>query len=312
MQQDARLHVEQSTSKAILLMCLATAFFTGIDTTGKYLVSVSQLPPSQVIWVRFLGQFLTIVLVLGLIAVPKLARATRPGLQITRSLLLLASTAFNFLALKYLRLDQTTTINFLAPLTVALLAGPFLGEWVGWRRMLAILVGFCGILVAVRPGFTTFEPAFILSFGCMLAYACFILLTRHLAPYDSSEVTLFWSLLAGTFLVAPLAIMEWVWPRSPLEWALVVTIGMWGAIGHWIFIVAYRYAPAPVLAPFVYISLVTHSTAGFLVFGHVPDIWTLGGAAIVIASGIYLWHRERVRAIEAARGHVPSVAAPAA
>lgn len=284
--------------KAIALMCVAVAFFTLIDTTGKYLVAVSQLPPAQVVWVRFLGQFMTIVVVLGLISVPDLVRANKPFWQLARSLLLLTSTVLNFLALRSLRLDQATTINFLAPLTVALLAGPLLGEWVGWRRMLAILTGFIGILVAIRPGIAGFEPAFALSLGCMVAYALFILLTRHLAPFDSSEVTLFWSLFAGTFLVAPLAILEWVWPRNPLEWGLVLSIGMWGAIGHWIFIVAHRYAPASVIAPFIYVSLLTHSTAGFLVFGHVPDVWTLSGAGIVILSGLYLWHRERVRARE--------------
>jgi drug/metabolite transporter (DMT)-like permease len=289
----------QSVPRAILLMCLAWAMFTGIDATGKYLMTVKHMPAAQVVWVRFVGQFAAVVLALGLFAIPRLLRTSRPWHQALRSLLLLGSTVLNFLALRHLRLDQATTIMFLTPLTVALLAGPILGEWAGWRRLVAIGVGFAGILVALRPGYATFEPAFILAFGCMLVAAVFGILTRFLAHHDSAETTLFWSLLAGTILAAPLALLDWHWPADSHTWLLVATIGIWAAAGHWIFILAYRCAPAPVVAPFVYVSLITQSTAGFLVFGHVPDGWTLAGAAIVIASGVYVWHRERVRAREA-------------
>ena len=131
---------------------------------------------------RFLAQFLAMVAALGLIAVPALLRTRRLEVQIVRSFLLLGSTAFNFLALRHLRLDQTTTVGFLTPLTVALLAGPFLGEWIGWRRAIAIVVGFAGILVAIRPGIAEVNPAFLLAFAGMLCYAVFSLVTRYLAP----------------------------------------------------------------------------------------------------------------------------------
>jgi drug/metabolite transporter (DMT)-like permease len=207
---------------------------------------------------------------------------------------MLFSTLLNFLALRHLRLDQTQTVYFLAPLLVALLAGPFLGEWVGWRRMVAICVGFLGILVVVRPGVATFEPALIFAFGSMLCYAGFMLLTRYLATYDAPEVTLFYSLLAGTFAMAPFAIVDWVWPTEVRVWLLLASMGFWGGLGHYIFIIAYRHAPASTLAPFVYLGLISHTAGGYLVFGHVPDLWTVAGAAIVISSGIYLVHRERV------------------
>ncbi len=281
--------------KAIALMCIAVALFTCIDATAKYLITVSQLPMTQVVWVRFLGQFVAIVAALGLVAVPQLLKTTKLKYQLLRSAMLLSSTLFNFIALKYLRLDQTTTINFLTSLTVALLAGPVLGEWVGWRRLVAIGIGFAGILVAVRPGFVAFETAFLFSFACMLSYAAFSLLTRYLAPHDSSEVTLFYSLLIGTYVMAPFAIIDWVWPADRLTWALVASLGFWGALGHYIFIVAHRYAPASTLSPFIYLSLITHSTAGYYIFGAVPDVWTLAGAAIVIASGLYIIRREQVR-----------------
>ena len=293
--------------RAIGLMCLAWALFACLDTTAKYLGTATELPAAQVIWMRFLGQFLAMVAALGLIAVPRLLQTSKLQLQLLRSLLLLSSTAFNFLALRHLRLDQTTTIGFLTPLTVAILAGPFLGEWIGWRRALGTMVGFAGILLALRPGYGEFHPAFLFSFGAMLSYAVFSLITRHLAGFDRAEITLFYSLFAGTVMVAPLALLQWVWPASTLEWVLLFSMGVYGGLGHYVFILAHRYAPASTVAP--YISLLTHSTAGFLVFGQVPDWWTLSGAAVVILSGLYLFQRERAT-LRAAAVAITSEATP--
>ncbi len=287
---------EQAASKplhAIGLMCVAWAFFAGLDTTAKYLGTATDLPAAQVIWIRFLGQFLAMVTALGLIAIPRLVRTRKLTAQLVRSVLLLGSTAFNFFALRHLRLDQTTTIGFLTPLTVAALAGPLLGEWISWRRAVAIAVGFSGILVAIRPGVAQVHPAVLLSLASMLCYAVFSLVTRFLAPFDRAEVTLFYSLLAGSVIVAPFALFEWVWPKSAFIWMLLLSMGFYAGLGHYLFIVAHRYAQASTIAPFLYISLLTHSTAGYLVFGQVPDAWTLGGAAIVILSGLYLFQRER-------------------
>jgi drug/metabolite transporter (DMT)-like permease len=279
--------------KAIGLMCLAVTCFSGIDATGKFLITVADLPYTQVVWVRFLGQFLVIIVVLGAVSVPRLLATRKWGPQLLRSSLLLASTALNFLALKELRLDQSLSIQFLAPLVVALLAGPFLGEWVGWRRMLAIVVGFCGVLVIVRPGFATVPTGIYFAFGCMLCYACFMLLTRYLAAYDPPEVTLFCSLLVGTYLMAPLAVVDWEWPSVGWHWILIITIGMWGALGHYLFILAHRWAPASTIAPFLYVQLLSMTGIGYFVFGDLPDLWTLAGAAIIVASGIYLIFREQ-------------------
>jgi drug/metabolite transporter (DMT)-like permease len=293
-------HAASRPLAAIGLMCLAWALFACLDTTAKYLGTTTNLPTAQLVWMRFLGQLMAMVAALGLLAVPALLRTRKLKMQIGRSFLLLGSTAFNFMALKHLRLDQTTTIGFLTPLTVAVLAGPLLGEWIGWRRAVAVLVGFAGILLAVRPGFAEVHPAVLLSFCGMLCYAIFSIVTRYLAPFDRAEVTLFYSLLAGTVMVAPLALADWVWPSGTFVWALLLSMGLYGGLGHYAFILAHRYAPASAVAPFLYISLITHSTAGFLVFGQVPDQWTLAGAAIVILSGLYLLHRERATARAAA------------
>ena len=284
--------------RAIGLMMIAVSMFACLDATAKYLVTRSQLPLPQVVWMRFLGQLGMIVLVLGLISVPRLFKSSIPIAQLFRSCLLLASTVLNFFALKTLRLDQSLTIQFLAPLVVALAAGPLLGEWVGWRRFLAIIVGFGGILVVIRPGFAEVPPGVWFALGCMFAYASFILITRYVSAHDSAEVTLTYSMLAGVFLMAPVALSQWVWPADPLTWVLAISMAFWASIGHFIFIIAYRLAPASTLAPFLYSQLLSTTILGFSIFGDVPDQWTIIGSAIIIASGIYLVHRERVR-------HVP-------
>lgn len=292
-----------SRLKAIGLMCLAVTLFACLDSSAKFLQARSGLPTEQIVWLRFLGQLAAIVLALGLVSLPRLVRSSRPWLQGARSLLLLGSTAFNFAALIYLRLDQALTIQFLAPLLASLLAGPLLGDWIGWRRLLAILVGFCGILVAIRPGYAEVHPAVFLAFGCMLCYALFTLLTRYLSlsSSDPPETTLFLSLFAGAILYAPLALMSWQWPADTLTWVLLGLLGIFAGTGHFLFILAYRMAPVSSLSPFIYTQLAAATAIGYVVFGDLPDAWTLAGSGIVIISGLYLVHRERVRGASSPR-----------
>jgi len=200
--------------QAIGLMILAVSMFACVDATAKYLVTRAHLPLVQVVWMRFLGQFAMIVLAVGLISLPRLIATRKLGAQLFRSGLLLASTLLNFAALQTLRLDQTLTIQFLAPLMVALAAGPLLGEWVGWRRLLAITTGFIGIVIVIRPGFGTVPTGMLFALGCMLAYTCFMLITRYISAHDPADVTLTYSMLAGVVLMAPFAISGWVWPAA--------------------------------------------------------------------------------------------------
>jgi drug/metabolite transporter (DMT)-like permease len=161
--------------KAIGLMVIALVLFSGLDASAKYLATYKGLPVTQIVWVRFVVQFvllLVLVPAFGLLGLKELFTTQRLAQQIARSFLMVGTTAFNFLALKYLRLDQTITVVFLAPLVVALLAGPVLGEWVGWRRFVAILVGFLGIVIAVRPGFTAVHPAVGYAFGAPMRCSC--------------------------------------------------------------------------------------------------------------------------------------------
>jgi hypothetical protein len=134
--------------RAIALMVVACTFFTGLDTSAKYLAIHKGVPVSQIVWCRFIVQFMGLAVLVpafGVMSLPAMFKTSKLTLQLVRSVLMVATTVFNFLALQYLRLDQTVTIVFLAPLMVALLAGPFLGEWVGWRRLIAILIGFGGV-----------------------------------------------------------------------------------------------------------------------------------------------------------------------
>jgi drug/metabolite transporter (DMT)-like permease len=295
--RDQALDAAADRLKAIGLMVVAVGLFSGLDTAAKFLATRKGLPISEIVWARFIGQFLLLlafVPLLGVMSAKALFTTSRPKLQIVRSVLMVATTAFNFLALKYLRLDQTITIVFLAPLVVALLAGPLLGEWVGLRRLVAILVGFAGVLIVVRPGLSQVHPAVIYSLLAMLAYALFMLLTRYMATFDPPLVTLFYSMFVGTLFGAPLAIAEWVQPPDALSWLLVGSLGILGGAGHYLFIHAYRLAPASAIAPFLYLQLLTMVAFGYGVFGDLPDLWTLAGSAVIVASGVYLFHRERV------------------
>ncbi len=275
-------------------MCIAITLFSALDTSAKYLETHAGLPVVQIVWARFAGQFLLMLTILGALPVRALIGTRKLKLELVRSLLMVSTTACNFLALQYLRLDQTVTVVFLAPLVVAALAGPLLGEWVGWRRGIAIFVGFLGILIVVRPGFGGLHPAFLLAFGAMLAYALFMLLTRYLAAHDTPLVMLFYSVLLGAFALAPFALWQWVWPATLLQWLLLPALGMLGGTGHYFFIHAYRLAPASSVAPFLYLQLMSMVSFGYAVFGDVPDVWTLVGSAVIIGSGVYLIHRERV------------------
>ena len=287
--------------KAIGLMALATLCFAVLDSTGKYLIVKEGVPVAEVSWLRFVGHVVFSAVVLWPFALKPSLRSAKPMTQILRSVLMAATTALNFLALRYLQLDQTVTIFFLTPLLVAALAGPLLNEWAGWHRMLAIAAGFAGVLLVMHPGIGTVHWAFLLALGATLGYALYNVATRYLAAFDQASVTQTYTPLAGLILLAPPALAAWHWPDDPFELILLASLGFWGGLGHWLLILAHRDAPAPVLAPFIYIGLIWMSTFGFLVFGDVPTLWTLSGAAVVILSGLYLLARER-KALGAAKG----------
>ncbi len=289
-------------------MALATLCFTVLDASAKYLVVAEGVPVAEVTWLRFVGHVVFSAAVLWPFALKPSLRSAKPLLQVLRSVLMVVTTGFNFIALRYLQLDQTVTIFFLTPLLVAALAGPLLHEWVGWHRMLAIVAGFFGVLLVMHPGIGTVHWAMLLALIATFGYALYNLATRYLAAFDPPSVTQTYTPLAGVLILAPFALGAWDWPEDIGQWVLLASLGFWGGLGHWLLILAHRSAPAPVLAPFIYLGLIWMSVAGFLVFGDLPTLWTLSGAAIVILSGLYLVALERKLMGEAKGGPASDIA----
>jgi drug/metabolite transporter (DMT)-like permease len=277
----------------IALMCGAVGCFAFLDADAKYLGR--RMDVLEVVWARYTFAFIFALAWSNPLTRPGMLASARPGLQIARSTLLLGSTALNFFAIKYLQLDQALTITFATPFLVAALAGPALGEWVGPRRWAAIGVGFVGVLVVTRPGFNAIHPAAALAASAALCYALYALATRILARTDSNETTLFYSNLVGFVVMLPVVGFVWTPPDSLLTGLLMLAAGGLASLGHYLLICAHRLAPASVLSPFIYSQLAWTVGLGFFVFGDLPNRWTLAGAGIVVASGLYLLHRERVR-----------------
>jgi drug/metabolite transporter (DMT)-like permease len=275
----------------IALMCGAVATFSCLDTTGKYLLHY--MDPLEVVWARYFGAFVLALFFLNPVTKPGMMVTRRPILQIARSALLLFSTGLNFFALRYLQLDEALSILFSTPFIVAVLCGPLLGEWVGWRRWTAIGVGFFGVLLVARPGFGGLHPAALLSLASAVCYALYVIATRILSRSDSSETTLFYSNLVGAVAMLPVVPFVWSTPPNAFVVALMVLIGAFGSAGHYLLILGHRLAPASALAPFIYTQMVWTTTLGFLVFGDVPHHWTIVGGLIVVSSGLYLLNRER-------------------
>ncbi|WP_088347454.1 MULTISPECIES: DMT family transporter [Rhodomicrobium] len=284
---------EGARMQGILLMCCAIATFSLLDSAAKYLVTVSAVPIFQAIWFRFVSHVGFTLAVFGPRNFAHSMKSAKPGLQILRGIFLFATTGFNYAALQYLQLDQVATIFFLSPFVVAVLAGPILGEWVGMRRLIAIMVGFSGVILVMRPGYGGIHWAVSYSFCATISYAAYNILTRYLASHDSSLVTQVYSPLAGVVMLAPLAFWTWQWPAELFTWGLMISTGISGGFGHYLLILAHRRCPAPILAPFSYLGLITQSLVGYAVFSQLPSGWTLAGGAVIISSGLYLLYRER-------------------
>lgn len=274
-------------------MVAAFLLFTFLDTAAKLLAE--EMNSLQIVWARFIGHAVLVVVVLMPSKGTRVFASSNLRLQIIRSIFLFISTIFNFFALRYLQLATTSSIMFTVPLLVAALSVPLLGEHVGWRRWTAIAVGFAGVLIIVRPGGAELHWAVGLSLCNVVAVALYQITTRKLAARDHSDTTSLYSPMVGAIILLPLLPYVWEAPSGPLAWLLLCSMGVFGGIGHWLLIIALRYAPASLLAPFSYTSILWMTTSGYLVFGHLPDGWTVVGAAVVIASGLYVFHRERVR-----------------
>lgn len=266
--------------------------FTIIDSCAKWL-TLAGLPTGEVVFVRYAGQFLLVTAIFAPLLRTELVRTRRPGLELIRGLCLLGSTAANFLALRFLPLTVTSSINFSMPLVLCALSIPLLGEQVGWRRWLAIVIGFCGVLVIVRPGTQAFHPAMVLSLVNVLFTATYLVLNRKLAGVDGVTTQQFYAGLIATLCMLPFAVNGWIWPNDMPGYTCFLLIGVAALVGHQLLTTAHRFAPASVLAPFGYLQIIFMTASSWLIFQQPPDVWIFVGAPIVIGSGLYIWLRER-------------------
>lgn len=276
-----------------LALILAAYFlFACLDTSAKYLVAT--LAPLQIVWVRFATHSVFAVVAFRPWQHPERYRTNHPILQFLRAICVGSATIFNFIAVQYLQLAETAAIFFLAPFIVTALAGPFLGEWAGIRRWTAICIGFVGALLIVSPDAAGFRPAMLLSFCSTLSYSFYLILTRRLSPIESTDSMTLWPGLIMAAIYAPVGLLVWQPVPDILSWGILLATGLFGGVGHFVLIKAHQSTPAPTLAPFLYTELIWMVLFGYMLFGDFPGTKTIVGASVIIASGLYLFRREKV------------------
>ena len=276
-----------------IALILASTVFLGIsDVTAKYLSAT--LPSIEIAWIRFL--------VFALIMSPAMVpgsplfalQSRRPGLQVMRGVALLGSSLFFISGLRFLPIAEASATGFVSPLFVTALSIVFLGESVGLRRWIATAVGLMGVVIILRPGSGAFHPAAFFPIVSALAWACTLIMTRMMSGREHALTTMTYSSITGACIVSALVPFVWVTP-SWHDILFGIFIGIASTAGQWIVVLAFRYADASVLAPFSYTQLLWVTVLGFVIFGELPDIWTITGAVFIVASGLYTAHRERVR-----------------
>lgn len=283
---------EERTALGIAMMAVAITAFTAIDASAKWLI-LAGIAPIQAVFVRYAGHFVVSLAVYvpreGLAAFQSQA----PLRQVLRSAFLLGGTAFNFFALKFLPITLTTTIFFAIPILVTLLAIPILGERVGVHRIVAVCVGFVGVVITIQPWGVAFHPAVFLSLGALCCAAGYFIMTRLLAGIETNATAQLWASGLACLVLAPFGFAVWTWPATMADALVMIAIGAFGAFGHIAATFAHRLADASILSPVVYIQIVLAALVGFVVFGTLPTVWTLAGGVVIIVSGLYIWHRER-------------------
>ena len=282
---------ERNIRIGILFVLTTSVMFALLDTGVKY---VGQFyPVLQIAWARYVFQMAMVPLVIGRTRPRDILRTRRPGLQVARSLLMVGATLSFFTAVNYMPVAEASAIGMIAPLMVTALAIPMLGERVGPRRWMAVVIGLIGALIIIRPGFGSLSWAAILPVITAICYALYQITTRMLADIDPPITTFFYSGAVGVVVLSLAVPFAWQTPTAG-GWAMMIALGLIAGAGHFCVIQALRRAPASVLAPFSFTQLIWVTILGYLVFGDFPDNYTLLGAAIVVGSGGYVFYRENV------------------
>ncbi|KKC33731.1 DMT family transporter [Devosia psychrophila] len=284
--------VEERHNTGIGILLLSQLILLFLDTSAKWM-STQGIPTGEIVFMRYGMHLALILLFVWPLRKAALFRTANWKLEVLRGVCLLLTTAGNFLAMRYLPLTVTGALIFTSPLMVCALSGPLLGETIGWRRWLAIVAGFIGILIIVRPGTEAFQPASLLGLGAAFFVALFSIITRKLAGVDTAMTQQFYAGAVALLLVTPFAFAGWVWPSDNITWLAFFGAGVVGMIGHILISVAHRFAPPSTLAPFNYLTLLYLALVSWIIFNEPPDRWFYLGAGIIIASGLYIWLRER-------------------
>jgi drug/metabolite transporter (DMT)-like permease len=288
----ARAVIDQPLT-GIGLMLLAMAVFSGMDGISKGLAS--HLHPVEVAWGRFL--FVTLILVPAVLWRPRALATRHKGRHVLRGFCMLCSSLFFIAGLAKLPIAEAAAIGFVSPLMITALSIPLLGEHVGVRRWSAVIVGFIGVLVVMRPGTGAFDPAALYPIASAACWALGIIITRQMQGIAGVLTTLAWSTIVG-FAVLSLAVAPFWQTPEPLQWLMMAAMGVLSTGGQVLLIGSFRYAGASLLSPFSYSQMLWATLIGYFAFGQLPDALTWTGAGIIIASGIYTLHRERIRARE--------------
>jgi drug/metabolite transporter (DMT)-like permease len=269
--------------RGIGLMLLAVSCFGCLDTLSKLLVA--HYPAPAIVWARYVLQTVVMVAMFAPRMGLRLVRTANPALQIVRGVFLTASSVVFVVALGYLPIAEVSAITFMAPIIVALAAGPLLGERLNPRTWIALAGGFAGVLMIIKPGSAVFAWAALLPLACAFFVAAYQILTRKLAGRDDPITTLFYPGLIGV-IVLPAFPSALIFPTQPLHAAMIAVLGLFGAVGHFLLIKAHNLAPASLLAPFSYVQLLVVLVLGWLIFGQLPDGLTLAGMVLVVGSGL--------------------------
>lgn len=288
--------------RGIALFLAATTLFAVADTIAKFLTT--ELPVVQINWMRYLI-FAVMALLLSTRTSGHPFRVQRPGLQLLRGLCVAGSSVLFIYGIREIPLAEAASIGFVAPLMITVLSIPLLGEVVGIRRWAAVAVGLIGVLLVMRPGTGAFQPAALLVVASASCWSLGLILTRKMAGTERAATTLLWSATTGLVVLSALLPFNFQMP-TPTQLGLALVQGILSSVGQWMVIQAHRTAPASTLAPIIYVQLIWSTLAGYIVFAAFPDSWTIAGAAIIIASGLYTAHRERIRARERRRGETHS------
>jgi drug/metabolite transporter (DMT)-like permease len=276
--------------RGILLMCAGVSMFPFMNAAVKQLTA--HYPVLQIVWARFTGHLIFMLIVF----LPQYGRSLlatrRPGVQIGRSLLMLISNLVFVLAIGRVPLATASAIGFTSPLLVTALSVPLLHETVGWRRWSAVSIGFAGALLIIRPGSGLHDPALLLLLVSSGAYALYLIATRWVGTYDGAATGIVFTALLGSLVMTAVLPFVFVWPHDLLDLLLFCSLGLFGGCGHYLVIRAFQSGPAAVIAPLGYVELLGTATLGYVIFGNFPDAWTWVGAAVIIASGVYIALRE--------------------